>query len=157
MSIKPDFDTIQWELRYFMDQTASQGFVVCLKTAGSGVAQDSSLNEVEISAAPSGKSPVGVLFDDVVDLDTTRYHVNQHKREVQKGGKVSIVRKGWLVTDAVYPSAAATAGSYAVLANSGYVMNAPAGWNVTHANFPSVGKFKTNKDLDGFVTLQIDL
>lgn len=157
MSLKPDFESTQWETRYYLDATSERGFIVSLKTAGSGVAQDSSLNEVEVSAAPSGKSPVGVLMDDFVDIDTTRYHVNQHKREVQKGGKASIIRKGWVVTDAVYPSASATAGSFAVLANSGYVMNAPTGWNVTHVNFPHVGKFKTNKDTDGFVTLQVDL
>lgn len=157
MALKPDRETKQWELGYYLNAAASAGFIVCGSTAASGADLDSDTNAVTVSAACSGAKPVGVLMEDFVNIDATRYHINQHKPENLVGSKASILCKGWVVTNAVYPSAAATAFSKAVLANSGYVMDAPTGYNVTHVNYPIVGKFLSNKDTDGYVRLLVDL
>jgi Arc/MetJ family transcription regulator len=44
-------------------------------------------------ALPSGKVPVGLLLNDMVNIDLTRQHLNQHKDEVQKGGKVTLLKR----------------------------------------------------------------
>ena len=70
--------------------------------------------------------PVGILLNDVVNKDLTRTHLNQHKDEVQKGGKVTVLRKGYVVTNAItgqdpvagsgaYASEAGTAGNVGMI------------------------------------------
>lgn len=157
MALKPDRQTDDWEMGYYINAAASAGYIVSGSTAASGADLDSDTNAVTVATAPSGAVPIGVLMEDVVSLDLTRYPTNWHKPEIAVGGKPSILRKGWVVTNAVATGASATAFSTAVLGHSGCVFNAPTGWNVTHVNYPYVGKFLSNKDSDGYVRLQVDL
>ena len=62
---------------------------------------DNAVALATVKANPSGAYPLGVLLNDMVNLDLTRQHLNQHKDEVQKGGKITILRKGYVVTDAI--------------------------------------------------------
>lgn len=155
MALKGDRLTLVWELAYYLNATASQGSVVNLATASSGADLDGSTNEVELAASPSGKVPIGILMDDFVDIDLTRYELNAHKPESNVGSKASILRKGWVVTDKITGSPAA--GDRAVMAGSGVLQKAPTGWNITHTNTPYVGWFETSKDEDGFARVFVDL
>jgi hypothetical protein len=153
-SLKPDFQNHADELRYFMNQVSDNGVIVSLSTAGSGVAMDAALNLVTVAANSSGAKPVGLLLDEVVNIDQTRFHINEHKRQANVGNKVAIMQKGWATTNAVLT---ATAGTAAVLASSGYVTNATDTNGLGNVTQPKVGKFKTNKDEDGFAVLYVDL
>ena len=72
-----------------MNEVAERGGVVSLSTAGSGASLDNGNAVVTYAADPSGKVPLGLLINDMVNIDLTRQHLNQHKDEVQKGGKCS--------------------------------------------------------------------
>lgn len=139
------------DISFFMDAVAERGGIVCMKTAGSGAAMDQSAAEVEYAAAPSGKYAVGLLLNDMVNLDLTRQHLNQHKNEVQKGSKVTLLREGFVVTDfiaAVTPGA----GDIAYVGASGLLTNVDgSGANV------AVGRFDSTKDEDGYCKVYVKL
>ena len=100
MALKSDRNEVQTDISFFMNETATRGGVVSISTGGSGAAMDQGAALVTLTAA-SGKAPIGILLNDVVNLDLTRQHINQHKDEVQKGGKVTILRKGYVVTNSI--------------------------------------------------------
>lgn len=149
MALRSDRHELDVDISFFMNETASRGIVVSLSTAGSGAAMDDSAALVTSKANASGAAPLGVLLNDMVNLDQTRQHINFHKDEVQKGGKVSVLRKGWVVTDQI--SGTPTVGQTAYLANSGQVSPTQAAGTV------AVGRFTSVKDADGFAKVDINL
>ena len=92
MALKADRHELDVDISFFMNETAERGQVVCIQTAGSGAAMDQAGALVSIQGATGSVIPVGVLLNDVVNLDLTRQHINWHKDEVQKGGKVAILK-----------------------------------------------------------------
>lgn len=139
------------DISFFMDQVAERGGICVMKTAGSGQAMDQAAAEVEYVAASSGKYPVGLLLNDVVNIDMTRQHLNQHKNEVQKGSKVTLLREGFVVTNyiaAVTPAA----GDIAYLGASGLLTNS----NGSGGN-PQIGRFDSTKDEDGYCKVYVKL
>jgi hypothetical protein len=149
MALKGDRHELDTEVTYFMNETASKGVVVSVSTQGSGSAMDSSAALATVAANASGAAPLGVLLNDVVDIDQTRQHLNWHKDEVQKGGKVTILTKGFIVTDKI--SGNPTAGGTAYLANSGLISTTQA----TGAS--AVGRFLSTKDADGYAKVSVNL
>ena len=100
MALKADRHELQTDISFFMDEVASRGGIACLSTGGSGAALDQSAALVTYSAAAaSGTIPVGLLLNEMVNIDLTRQHINFHKDEVQKGGKVLLLRRGTVVTN----------------------------------------------------------
>jgi hypothetical protein len=156
MSLKIDRQVDAVELRYFLNETASRGVVVSAPShTASGVAMEDTLSVATVAANSSGAKPLGVLAQDVVDLDLTRISVNWHKDQANKGDKVTIITKGWVVTDQTFGTC--TGGEDAVLSSSGAVTNkATDGTHNEQAN-PTVGRFRTSKDQAGFAALYIDL
>ena len=98
MALKTDRSTLQTDISFFMNEAATRGGVAVISTGGSGASMDNGTALVTYAAAPSGKVPVGLLLNDMVNIDLTRQHLNQHKDEVQKGGKSTLLNKGWAVT-----------------------------------------------------------
>ena len=150
MALKPARYEGQTDISFFMDQVAERGGVVCVKTVGSGSALDQSAAEVEYKANPSGQRPVGILLNDMVNKDLTKQILNPYKNEMQKGSKVTILRKGWVLTNMVTgtaPSGAQTAyvgpsGYFSISSASGYV---------------EVGEFLSTVDQDGYYKVEINL
>ena len=93
MALKPDRVELLTDISFFMNTTATRGGVVSAVTAGSGVSMDDANAVVAYATNPSGAKPIGVLLNDVVNLDLTRQHINWHKDEIQKGGKVTVLRQ----------------------------------------------------------------
>ena len=154
MALKGDrFEGVH-DIKHFMNEVAEKGGIATLSTAGSGSSLDQSANLVTYAAAPSGKVPVGVLLNDMVNKDLTRTHINHQKNEVQKGGKVTLLRQGWVVTNMVYPNQSPAGGDKAYVANSGYFTN--VGPNLTNAG-KYVGEFESSKDEDGFASIFVNL
>ena len=149
MALKSDRYELQTDISFFYNEgVATRGGVVVHDTVGTGAAMDQGVNLVKYDVA--GGAPVGILLNDVVDKDLTRTHLNFYKDEVQKGGKVTVLRKGWVVTNAVDGSPVAGSGAY--------VSTTVAG-NITDASDqgPKIGSFVSGVDADGYCKVEVNL
>jgi hypothetical protein len=149
MALKGDRHELDTEISFFLNETAEKGQVVSVSTQGSGAAMDNSSALATVAAEASGAVALGVLLNDMVNIDQTRQHINWHKDEVQKGGKVTILTKGFVVTDQI--SGNPTAGQVAYLADSGLIAGTQDG------TAPAIGRFLSTKDADGFAKVSINL
>ncbi len=148
MALKSDRYELQTDISFFYnDGTATRGCaVVHDSTAGSGAAMDQGVNLVK--KATSG-NPVGILMNDVVNKDLTRTHLNQYKDEVQQGGKVTVLRKGYVVTNAIDGSPVAGSGAYVSGSVAGNVSMVVSG--------TKIGAFLSSKDEDGYCKVEVNL
>ena len=155
MALKGDRYEGMTDVSFFMnDSSAAKGGVVVLSTGGSGVALDQSTALVTYAAAASGNVPVGLLLNDMVNIDQTRQHINFHKNEVQKGGKVTLLTKGWVVTNMITGTPAA--GNPAYLTDEGKLTPTKSADGGVVAT-PPVGRFLSSEDEDGYAKVAIDL
>lgn len=148
MALKSDRYELQTDISFFYnDGTATRGCVVVHdSTAGSGAAMDQGVNLVK---KDTSGNPVGVLLNDVVNKDLTRTHLNQYKDEVQKGGKVTVLRKGYVVTNAIDGSPVAGSGAYVSGSVAGNVSMVVSG--------TKIGAFLSSKDEDGYCKVEVNL
>lgn len=153
MALLPDrnYLNIGGRIDFFMNTTAERGGIVSISTTGSGVALDQSVQVCEYAVNPSGKTPIGILTCDVVNIDLTRQKLNNYKEEVQVYGKVTIVEKGEVTTDMLVPGITVTAGQAAYLGPSGLFTN------VNAAGAPKVGTFFSTKDSNGYAKVNVNL
>lgn len=152
MALKPDRRYVEDDISYFMDEVAERGGFVTISTGGSGAALDQGVNVATYAASQSGKVVIGCLMQDVVNKDLTQTHLNFYKDEVQKGGKVQIWVAGEVVTDMIYPGQTPAAGGVAYLGPSGLLMTS----NSSDTR-PTVGRFASSKDADGYVKVRFNL
>ena len=159
MALKSDRSTLQTDISFFMNEAATRGGVVVQSTGGSGASMDNGAALVTYAANASGKIPVGLLLNDMVNIDLTRQHLNQHKDEVQKGGKVTLLQKGFVVTNSLEGSI--SAGNTAYLGHSG---NLAASNVISDDSDPNTnghgricGRFLSGADEDGYAKVYIDL
>ena len=151
MALRPDRNEHLTDLSYFMNETAERGVVVVHDTGGSGAAMDDSSAKVKKpTGTVSGQSPAGLLLNDVVNLDLTRQHINFHKDEMQKGGKVLLLRRGTVVTDQI--SGAITMGEAAHFVIGGLLCSATA-----FSGSAQVGRWLSKKDSDGFAKIEVNI
>lgn len=152
MALKPLRKLTDDTIDFYMNVTADRGLIVIHDTAGSGQALDQS---VALVAVPTGQAvsttqPAGLLMCDVVNYDLTRQSLNQHKFEVQIGGKVQVARKGVFVTDKISGTPTGT-GKTAYYTNTGLLTETDPG------NGPPVGRFLSKKDNDGYAKVDINI
>ena len=150
MALKPDRVELLTDVSFFMNTTATRGGVVSAVTAGSGVSMDDSSAVVAYAATVSGSKPLGILLNDVVDLDLTRQHINWYKDEVQKGGKVTLLRQGQVTTDMIVSAATPSAGDDAYVGVSGLI-------GTSSTNSVKIGQFLSAKDADGYAKVSVNL
>lgn len=148
MALKPDRIELLTDVSFFMSTTATRGGIASISTGGSGVAMDDANAVVSYAAVASGCKPVGVLLNDVVNLDLTRQHINWHKDEVQIGSKVTLLRQGQVTTNVV--SGIPTIGADAYYGVNGVL-------TPTSTNSTKVGRFLSTKDADGYVKVDINI
>ena len=99
--------------------------------------------------------PVGILLNDVVNKDLTRTHLNQYKDEVQKGGKVTVMTRGWVVTSNITGTPSAGDVAYVDDSTAGNVGNASdLGYS---SGVLAIGRFMSGKDADGYAKLYVNL
>jgi len=154
MALKSDRYELQTDISFFYNEgTATRGGVVVHDTAGSGAAMDQGVNLVKYASATAASRPVGILLNDVVNKDLTRTHLNMHKDEVQKGGKVTVLRKGYVVTSNITGSPAAGDPAYACHVTAGNIRpDSPGSSGVLQ-----VGRFMSTKDEDGYAKVEVNL
>ena len=156
MALKADRRIIDTDVSYFYNYTADAGVVLCQSTAGSGSAMDSARNVAVIAATVSGAIPVGLLLQEVVSIDLTKFHINDQKDQVASGNKVTLLTKGWAVTNKLTDPVHASSG--AVLAANGTLTDGKQYYGSYDAVVtPKVGRFLSNKDEDGYAKVYIDL
>jgi hypothetical protein len=118
----------------------------------------------EVAVADS--VPAGILLNDVVNKDLTRTHLNQHKDEVQKGGKVTVLRKGYVLTNAIEDGLSPDihAGDVAYLSDATSATSGPSSTNevgflsnVVGTHGKVVGRFLSAKDADGYAKIEVNL
>lgn len=149
MALKPDRIELLTDVSFFMNSTATRGGVASVVTGGVGASMDDATAVVAYAAVASGAKPVGVLLNDVVDLDLTRQHINWHKDEVQVGGKVTLLRQGQVTTNLVAGTPAAGADAY--VANNGVLSTTQAAGTV------KVGQFLSAVDSNGYAKVSVNL
>ena len=157
MALKSDRSTLQTDISFFMNEAATRGGVAALSAGGSGASMDNGTALVTYAANPSGKTPVGLLVNDMVNIDLTRQHLNQHKDEVQKGGKVTLLTKGWVVTSSLENTP--SAGDLAYLGHSGMIAPADVASDAvdTDGSTRVLGRFTSAVDQNGYAKVFIDL
>ena len=156
MALKADRNELDVVISFFMNETAEKGMVVCLSTVGSGAAMDQSLALVAKKDAHATTTfPVGILLNDVVDIDLTRQHINWHKDEVQKGGKVAILKKGYVVTDQI--AGTPTIGELAYVDDA--AANGLIATDLASADGDRnvIGRFMSTLDEDGYAKVEVNL
>ena len=149
MALRPDRNEVVTDISFFMNETAERGLIVAASTQGSGAAMDDSTAAVKVVSAAADE-PVGLLLNDVVDLDLTRQHINYGKDEVQKGGKVAILRVGTVVTDQI--SGSITLGEEAFFSADGKLTSQTA-----FSGSTQVGRWLSKKGADGFAKVAINI
>tara|TARA_B100000085_G_scaffold257498_1_gene258854 strand:+ start:642 stop:1100 length:459 start_codon:yes stop_codon:yes gene_type:complete len=151
MALKSDRYELQTDISFFYNAAATtRGCVVCHGgTAGTGAAMDQGANLCVKSDSSSAK-PLGILLNDVVNKDLTRTHLNQYKDEVQKGGKVTILRKGYVVTNNITDLGNVDAGDPA------YQCETTAG-NIATSGTNLIGAFLSAEDADGYAKVEVNL
>lgn len=151
MALKPDRLETVTDVSFFSSSAvAERGGIASISSEGSGVAMDDANSVVAYAAVASGAKPVGVLLNDVVDLDLTRQHINYHKDEVQKGGKVTLLQVGQVTTDQI--SGTPAAGDVAYVAASGLIGN-----DSDSGNNAQIGRFLSKKDSDGYAKVAVNI
>lgn len=158
MALKPDRIETQTDVSFFMNNATSstieRGGIASISSGGSGVAMDDASALVAYATEGSGAKPVGVLLNDVVNLDLTRQHINWHKDEVQGGGKVTLLQVGQVTTDKVTGSV--SAGEPAFVGASGlFTATAPTDVDSELAQH-RVGTFLSSADSDGYVKVAVN-
>lgn len=150
MALKPDRNQLDWDISRYMNEVAEAGGVAVVSTNGSGHAMDGTRNVATYAASPSGKIAAGILLGDLVNYGT-QLHRNFYRDANMSGSKVSLLTKGWVVTNMIYPGTTPTAGDPAYVGASGYITPTQAGGNAT------IGRFETSKDEDGYAKVSINI
>ena len=162
MALKADRYEESTDISFFYNEgTATRGGVVVLDALGaSGAAMDQGANKVKYATATTGTVPIGILLNDVVNKDLTRTHLNQYKDEVQKGGKVTVLTRGWVVTNMI--DGTPKAGDLAFTSHENISAHT-AGNICTAAEMTGasgelcVGRFMSRKDADGYAKVYVNL
>lgn len=163
MALKPDRLIVETDISFFCNTVSNRGKILVFDTTaggGSGAAMDNPNAQVKVPgvtgtdgvtvSAASGTLPAGLLLNDVVNKDLTQLHINVHKDEIQVGGKVTILTKGWVVTNNV--SGSPTVGAKAYYNDLGELTPSTLGNGSIQ-----VGKFLSKLDTDGYAKVEINV
>ena len=146
MALAPSRNPLEDTVRYALNEVAARGRVCCMS---------STVGEVTVTAVPTGVGtrPVGVLLDDVEDMNYDRHGEYRQRNVVDVGSVVGIATKGVYETDMI--SGTPSQGQVAYLHNNGYVSPTRLTDGVTPA--PAVGYFMSAKNANGFAAVKFDL
>jgi hypothetical protein len=155
MALKPDRDEARQDIYAYMNEAAERGGIASFLTLGSGGAWKTVMgdthNVVTYAANPSGKSPAGVLMNDMVPLVTRiGYTFSYGQRdEMPIGAKCCLLRYGWVVTNKI--SGTPVGGETAYVGPSGLFSPTAA------AGAAAVGQFMGTLDEDGYAKVFVRL
>lgn len=162
--LNPDRNPILESIDYFMLSTGDAGriafqYPVASGSQALGNGLDSTNNKIEyVNAAGhlvSGRKPVGMVLQPVVNIDFSRQQLNQYNNERQVNSKVLVGVIGTWSTNCWGASQLSTGVQLPATVYAG-----PSGtlWtdNYSGSGWPAVGKALTGKDSNGFAKVLID-
>lgn len=147
-------DAYSYDLSCTMATSGERGGIVCLVSTGSiGPGMDDAEKVVSYATDPSGKVVMGLLLHSVSDYDTTRIPENfQDPNTVPVNSKVTLIRRWAGMTNLIYPSEVNAIGpSTAYLGNSGLLTK------TSGSGRPTVGRFESAADSNGFIQVTINI
>jgi hypothetical protein len=183
MALKPDRNELDVDISYFWATgigygSERGGWVSATgSTVASGAAMDQAANQVWYNQSATGLRPLGILLNDVVNIDLTRQILNPYKSEVQVGDKITVLKKGYVVTNRVVTTMGANSvtvvpGAPAFTGPSGFITSVASGTlhmapgagdalSRSMLNSASgayvIGKFLSKVDEDGYAKVYVDL
>lgn len=146
MALGPNRQVFQTTIKYAVNEVAVRGGIVSMSATP---------GEALYLTVPTGSTvhPIGILLDDVEDLNFDRHPEYLQRNVVDVGSVVGIANKGEFETDQLVGSP--TQGQPAYLHPNGQI--GPT--QLTDGLFPAprVGTFRTAPNANGFASVLIDL
>ena len=147
------------------NDVCSEGQALCYGIAGSGAGMGDTTSigsgmlpdnagSVTLAANPSGLKPAGITLANFVNVDQTRYHRNWYTGEQVVGEKAPLLRRGWVVTNAVTGTPAP--GNKAYVTTNGQMTPTVSATGGTVAT-PMIGEFMTGIDENGYAKVSVNL
>ena len=146
MALGPNRQVFQTSIRYAVNEASERGGVLSASTTAGAATY-------VVSPTGSAVYPIGVLLDDVEDLNYDRHPEYLQREVIDIGGGVGIVNKGEMQMNLIVGTP--TQGQPAYLHPSGYVGPTQLTDGLNPA--PLIGKFRTGLDANGFATVLVDL
>lgn len=152
MALKGDRVELDTLTTFYINETGDPGLLVCFLSGASGAALDSSSAVVGVASDSSGAKPAGILLNQVVNIDLSKFQLDGYKDQIQVGQKCTILRKGRVVTNNIRSGNSPAVGETAYFDDNGALTN-------TNSGFGSdpVGKWLSSKDSDGYATIDINI
>lgn len=147
-------DPFSYDLSCTMNGEGEMGGVVCAATGTHTGGMDNSAKTVSYVANPSGRKPMGVLLHTVDDYDTSAVPRDfQNYNVVPINSKVTLARK---FRGKVNNLHAATTGNITPYATA-YVGPNGNFTTLSSSGYPSVGRFESAVDTDGFCEVAVNI
>lgn len=146
MALGPNRQVFQTTIKYAVNEVAARGgILVASTTAG----------EATYTANPTGSAvyPIGILLDDVEDLNFDRHPEYLQREVVDVGSVVGIANKGEFETDQIVGTP--TQGQPAYLHPNGQIGATQLTDGLNPA--PRVGIFRSALNANGFASVLVDL
>jgi len=137
-------------IRYTLAVACEPGVVLAYTGSGGSGVLEHDANQVVIPATnTSGVIPAGMLATNVLDLDLSRFSVNEQRNEVNVGSPVTLIKKGEVYTNRVIGSP--ILGQKAYLGSGGYLTSGVA------TGVAPVGTFGGQKDSNGYIFVYLNI
>lgn len=146
MALSPSRQIFQTNVDHSLNQVTERG-VVCSINPGT-----TPVGEVVV-ATGVGVTPIGMLLDDVEDLNFDRHGEYRQRNVVDVGSVIGLSQECEVLTDQLTGSP--VAGNTAYLGPNGTVSPTLTFDNVTPS--PAVGKFLSAPNANGFAKVRIDI
>lgn len=146
MALGPNRQVFQTTIDYAVNAAAARGGIL---------SYSSTAGQAEYNAAGSGALALGILLDDVEDLNFDRHPEYLQRNVVDIGSVVGIAIRGIFDTDQVVSGQTPAQGNPAYLHPDGEVGTTQLDDGIAAA--PRVGTFMSALDANGFVRLLVDL
>jgi hypothetical protein len=162
MGLKGDREVLQTNIRYKIEgaKDAERG-IILVASATDGTAAVPNTGNTVVGSSGLGQEtitsnrarPVGLLLDDVEDLDYTTRPQIFVRNVVPRGSEVGLLTKGRVKVNLLDDGVSPAQGQIAYLAPSGYLSNAEhiAGSGIR------VGYWESGLDADGYAHLYVNI
>jgi hypothetical protein len=154
MALKGDRNILETDITMACSTVQARGAILMNSVAGSGSSLGDKAATAALMASPSGLTVAGLLLNDVVNIDQTRFHLNFQKLEQQVGDRCTLLKKGRVTTNNV--TGTPSFGQTAYVTTNGNItptLSVLGGLAAT----PKVGVFASALDEDGYAAVDINL
>src|SRR5688500_18725704 len=121
MALKPNRNIRHDSIGFYCNEVAERGraMVYDASTSGLGGLDEAGALVKMPTGSVSLTAVAGILMNDVVDVDLSRYRLNEHQDEVQKNSKVRLAKVGFVTTNCIVAGVNPVAGSGCYATTSG--------------------------------------